>query len=445
MPALKRSKEPEAMSDPEDVLGYVRERHRQHALQEVSHAQPIVYFLPLMHELFNSTEAKTKVLFTVLRALMRDERVQWTRTDLDEKFYWLKERNWAYMLQRMTAVGWLDYYREGGNYMISDKGEALMRILSRFSMGSELVTNEGAAVAEIEFSLLLDAHDVADRLRFLQNRLYKHILRAETALESESPYLIIEIYQQLKSAYRWAEQTRETLDHIEAEDDDTETWNGIRAIHDHLSRLHELISTMQVQLQEIQRKQIDIAQHGLTHLDFDNYLINQSVDTLAGLVFPRLHKIPHAFLFNEANAFMEAQEVLEREREPPTEMRGWETDVLEGEATGEQEEPIESREFTRDLRALPRKWSEMEQLIEKETWEIAAYRLSLLTLMADRQTRFVEAADSGTGYDPFINLPVQAEFDAEAEFVSIPRDGGNWFMTQGRVRRLTKSKETQAD
>jgi hypothetical protein len=440
MPPLKRSQETREHRDPEDVLGFVKDAHQQYALQEVSHAQPLVYFLPLLHELFNSTEAKTKVLFTILHGLMRDERVQWTRTDLDEKFHWLKDRNWAYLLQRMTAVGWLDFYRDGGTYMISDKGEALMRILSRFSMGPELVSNEGAAVAEIEFSLLLDAHDVADRLRFLRNRLYKHILRAETALESESPYLIIEIYQQLKSAYRWAEQTRETLDHIQAEDDDTETWNGIRAIHDHLSRLHELISTMQVQLQEIQRKQIDIAQYGLTHLDFDNYLINQNVDTLAGLVMPRLHKIPHAFLMNEANAFMEAQEVLEREREPPAEMRGWETDVQEGEATGEREEPVESMEFTRDLHALSRSWSDMSGLVAEESWENAAYRLSLLTLLADRQARFEDAADAGSGYDPFINLPVQAEFDAEGELITVPRNDGSWRMTKGKVRRIPSKK-----
>ncbi|MFT5129849.1 MAG: hypothetical protein ACI8W8_003478 [Rhodothermales bacterium] len=440
MPTPKRSQEPSEHRDPEDVLGFVDDKHRQYALQEVSHAQPLVYFLPLLHELFNSTEAKTKILFTVLHALMRDERVQWTRTDLDEKFHWLKDRNWAYLLQRMTAVGWLDFYRDGGTYMISDKGEALMRILSRFSMGPDLVTNEGAAVAEIEFSLLLDAHDVADRLRFLRNRLYKHILRAETALESESPYLIIEIYQQLKSAYRWAEQTRETLDHIQAEDDDTETWNGIRAIHDHLSRLHELISTMQVQLQEIQRKQIDIAQYGLTHLDFDNYLINQNADTLASLLVPHLQKVPHAFLLNEANAFMEAQEVMEREREPPEEMRGWDTDVQEGETTGEGEEPIESLTFTRDLNALPRKWSELSGLVQNETWENAAYRLSLLTLLADRQSRFDDAADAGSGYDPFINLPVQAEFDAAGELVTVPRDDGNWRMTKGQVRRVPRSK-----
>jgi hypothetical protein len=121
-------------------------------------------------------------------------------------------------------------------------------------------------------------------------------------------------------------------------------------------------------------------------------------------------------------------------------MRGWDTDVVEGATTGEHEEPIESLSFTRDLNALPRAWSDLGGLVAEENWENAAYRLSLLTLLADRQARFEDAADSGGGYDPFINLPVQAEFDADAELITVPRDGGSWRMTKGRVRRIPSSK-----
>jgi len=422
------------MSEPEDILAYINDEHRHYGLQQVSQANSLSYFLPLLHELFNGAEAKTKVVFTILHELMTDDRVQWTRAELDEKCHWVRERQWAYLLQRMTYVGWLEFYRESGSYMISDKGETLMRLLSRFSMGAELVENEGAAVAEIEFSLLLSATDVSDRLRFLRNRLQKHISRAETALESQSAYLILEIYGQLKSAYRWAEQTRTTLDHIDPDDDDTETWNGIRDIHDYLSRLHELISEMQLRLQIIQRQQIDIAQYGLTQLDFDNFLVNQSVESLSDLIRPHLQKIPHSFLAIEAHVFEEARDIFEREAGEEVPVRDWDTDVQEGEETGESEPAVELEAFTSALQRAPTSWASAQSVFAGADWSNAAYRMSLLTLLADRDARFDTGERSN---DPVVNLPVDVVFSEDKPLIAVEVNDETWQMTPGELRRRT--------
>lgn len=430
---------PAAPGDAFDVLDYLNVDSRHYALQEIGRVRALGYFLPLLHELFAGSEAKTKIVYAILHSLMTDKRVHWTRAELDEKLHWLKDGHRNYLLYRLSNVGWLEYLRDQGMYMISDKGEALMRVLSRFSLGPELVENEGAALAEIEFSILLDLDDLPDRLQFLRNRLLKHSIRAENALESESAYRILEIYQQLKSAYRWAEQTRQTLDHIEIEEDDSPQWSGIRAVHSHLSLLHQLISKMQVVLQDIQNRQIDIARYGLTHLDFDNYLIHANADSLAEMMTRHLTKIPHPFFSIQANIFHEAAEILGREISADAQARGWDLEVHEATAGGEREVATETESFTRALISSPKRWTPLKELLVQESWEVAAYRVSLLTMLAD----FAPQARESAGLDPLINVPIEAEFDTSGNLVPIVAGEETWSMTDGRFRRVDREAAPQ--
>lgn len=415
-----------------DVMDYLKVDSRRYAFKEMSRLQSLGYFMPLLHELFAGGDAKTKIVYTILHSLMTDDRVRWTRGELDEKFHWLKDGHRGYLLHRLSNVGWLEYYRDQSAYMISDKGEALMRILSRFALGSRLVENEGAALAEIEFSLLLELDDLPERLQFLRNRLLKHSIRAEHALESDSAYRILQIYQQLRSAHRWAEQTRQTLDHVEVEDDESPQWGAIRAVHNHLSRLHSLISKMQLVLQDIQNKQIDVSRYGLTHLDFDNFLINSKAESLAELMTRHLDKIPHPFYLLEDNAFTEAAEILSRQPEQGT-PRGWETDVTE---LGEGEDEVlatDTTAFVRDLTRAPEKWAGVEQLVQTVTWEVAAYRFSMLTVLADLDPASRENAEAAL--DPLINVPVEAKFDKAGKMVEVAHGDDTWAMTKCQYRR----------
>lgn len=416
-----------------DLLEYLEDDHRRFGLTELSRVQSIGYFLPLLHEIFGGGEAKTKLTFTLIHALMTDDRVRWSRQELDEKFHWLKDGHRNYLLQRLSSVGWLEYYRDRGVYMITDKGEALMRILSRFVMGPRLVENEGAALAEIEFSMLLELEDLPDRLTFLRNRLMKHAIRAEHALNSESAYRILEIYEQLKSAYRWAEQTRQTLDHIEVEDDDTAQWEAIRGVHDHLSKLHSLISTMQLTLQDIQRKQIDIARYGLTHLDIDHYLIHANVDELSDTMYRHLAKVPHPFFLIEDNVFAEADDIINRERYESGEGRGWETDIGEAEADLSPQTARETDDLVKRFHTTPKTWTNVEHLVQEVPWEEAAYRYSILTLMADLDVklRLAEAA-----FDPIVSVPVEVTFSNKNEMVTIEQEGEPLTMTKGKFKRV---------
>ncbi len=421
-----------------DVLDYIQDEYRQYALQEISHNHAISYFLPLVHELFSGSESKTKVVFTILHSLMLDERVRWSRAELDEKFHWLKEHHRNYLLHRLSNVGWLEYYRDLGMYMVSDKAEALMRILNRFVMGPELVQNEGAALAEIEFSQLLECQDITEQLRFLCNRLLKHVIRAERALNSQSPYLILEIYQQLKSAYRWTEQTRNALDHLVIDDDDIAQWDEVQQVHDHLSRLHQLISQMQLELQDIQRKQIDIARYGLTHLDFDNFLIHSRVDVLADMIAGRLRNIPRPILINERHLFAEADGVLKRDRSTSDDARRWDSNVHDVTADDQPIVATEAVNFTKDLTKTNRKWRGIEKLLGTERWEVAAYRFSLLTVIADRDPHMLYAAEQS--FDPIVATPVEVAFDPEAEMVAVKGGGETRVLTPGRVRKFEKEE-----
>lgn len=437
-PAPEGAENPELADKQLEVYDYLNPQYRRYGMQEMAGVQAISYFLPLLHELFNGSEGRAKVVFTLLHGLMRDDRVRWTRQEIDDKFHWLKDGHRNYFLHRLSNVGFLEYLRDQGVYMISDKGEALMRMLSRFTLGSALVENEGAALAEIEFSILLEVDDLSDRLKFLRNRLLKHSLRADQALKSESAYRILEIYQQLQSAYRWAEQTRETLDHLEIDDENAEQWDAVRAVHDHLSTLHSLISKMQLVLQDIQRKQIDIARYGLTHLDFDNYLINSRPDAIAELMKRHLRKIPHPFFVQDAAAFAEAAHVLGRVSTESEAARGWDTDVTAADPHGERLAAIEAEDFVRDLVKAPRKSTPIAFLIQDHSWEIAAYRFSLLTMLADREARsHLHGEDR---QDPFINVPAEADFDPDGAMMEFISNGETWAMTRGNIRSLPVPK-----
>ena len=424
---------PEGAEEAKDIRDYLSADTGEFGLGEIGRIQAVGYFLPLLRELFHVNDARTKIVFAILYTLMTDDRVRWSRAELDEKLHWLKEGQRGYLLHRLSNVGWLEYFRDQGVYMISDKGEALMRILSRFTVGQELVDNEGAALAEIEFSMMLELDDLPDRLRFMRNRLVKHNLRAQTALESESAYRVLEVYQQLQSAYRWAEKTRCTLDEINMADSDAELWTVIRSVHSHLSTLHSQISQMQLVLQEIQRRQLDIAKYGLTHLDFDNYLINSTVEHLAEMMARNLVKVPHPFFLIEDLAFTEAAEILGRElAAADEEVRGWETTVTDVDPEANPMSAEATENFARELREAPAEWQPVTELLAGHGWEITAYRFQLLTVLADlpalRQA-------GNIAMDPVLDINLEAEFDRHGELTKMKaKKGERWTLTKGRYR-----------
>lgn len=423
-----------------EVMDYLTEDSWRFGLDEIGQVHSLGYFLPLLRELFNVNDARTKVVYTILHGLMLDERVRWSRGEMDEKFHWIKPGQRGYLFQRLSNVGWFEYYRDQGVYMISDKGEALMRILSRFTMGKELVENEGAALAEIEFSMMLEYDDLSDRLRYLQNRLTKHNIRAENALKSDSAYRVLEVFQQLQSAYCWAEQTRHTLEQIDGGDDDKELWSSIRSVHGNLSQLHSQISEMQLVLQSIQKKQINISRYGLTHLDIDKFLIHSSSDKLAELMSRYLNKIPHPFFMIEDFAFAEANDILSREIEETAQLRGWDTDVADVEPDTSDNVATEAVEFTKLLSEAPKEWASITAVTDTPVWEVAAYRFSLLTMMADLSALGREAELAA---DPLINTNVLTEFDSSGEMVEVVvNDDITWTHTNGRFR---KKEETTDD
>jgi hypothetical protein len=87
-------------------------------------------------------------------------------------------------------------------------------------------------------------------------------------------------------------------------------------------------------------------------------------------------------------------------------------------------------DFVSDLKRVPRKWASAAKLVSEEPWDIAAYRYSLLTMMADR-TAGAESAE----YDPFLANMVDAEFDENGAMESIVCGDETRTMTRGQVRR----------
>ncbi|RMD78613.1 MAG: hypothetical protein D6820_09630, partial [Lentisphaerae bacterium] len=367
--------EPDPVSENQrEVMDYLDESHWRFGLEFVNRVHSITYFLPLLRELFHGPEARVRVVFAILYHLMLDERIRWSRAELDEKFHWLKPGQRNYILQRLSNAGWIEYYRDQGVYMITDKGETLMRILSRLTLGETLVESEGAALAEIEFSMLLDFDDLPERLQFLHNRLLKHNIRAQNALQSQSSYRMLEVFDQLQQAYRWAEQTRQTLDQIQVAADDEQLWKILRSVHNQLSRLHAQISEMQLTLQEIQKRQINIARYGLTQIDYDHFLINVGTDKLAAIVQKHLNKIPHPLFIQQNFALLEAHEILSRDLPENNATRGWDTELADPEYSAPPDVPVEAKEFSAILDQAPADWNSVSEVLAIPNWESAAYR-----------------------------------------------------------------------
>ena len=81
----------------------------------------------------------------------------------------------------------------------------------------------------------------------------------------------------------------------------------------------------------------------------------------------------------------------------------------------------------------------VESVVKDHPWEIAAYRFSLMTMLADLE----EIRSSGQALDPLINSEVDFEFDTKGEMVDFDTDGETWSMTKGRYRRSLEVKEDE--
>ena len=187
-------------------------------------------------------------------------------------------------------------------------------------------------------------------------------------------------------------------------------------------------------LQDIQRKQIDIAQYGLTHIDFDRYLMHTGIDDLARVMSQHLNKVPHPFFTLEGNAFVEAQYILERERDDSANARGWDTDVNAAAAGGQDLKPVEAVDFTEVLERTTKKWRSVGGVVACEAWDIAAYRFQLLTMMADADLRSTKPGEETL--DPIISIPVEVDFDQTGEMVEAEVNGEKRTMSRGRLRRI---------
>ena len=73
------------------------------------------------------------------------------------------------------------------------------------------------------------------------------------------------------------------------------------------------------------------------------------------------------------------------------------------------------------------------------SWEVAAYRLSLITMLADLEDL---QRKLGEGHlDPAVAVPVQAEFSQTGEMVETEIDGEIQMVTKGKYKRRSTADE----
>ena len=86
-----------------------------------------------------------------------------------------------------------------------------------------------------------------------------------------------------------------------------------------------------------------------------------------------------------------------------------------------------------------REWSEVSALVDVPSWEVAAYRMSLLTMLADLEDLHRKL---GEGHlDPAVAVPIEAEFSQTGEMVETEIDGEIQMVTKGKVKRRREADE----
>ncbi|AMC35744.1 hypothetical protein [Janthinobacterium sp. B9-8] len=373
-------------------------------------------YLDAFITLFRGGEEEVMVRLLVLREIgARAQAPRWTPQDLQAHFAYINPVKLETVLKRIRDNGLLVWDSDEQLYSLSEPGRialASIGTLVQFSDGDAELGYLTAQVAAGQ-SVGRVAHEALQHLLARLNELYRDF---EEALESQSEFQIRKAQSKLESVWKWVEKGTEVM-HAILDDDtlDLLTLNQAQAIATAQSRMLRLTSVFQRRLSELAAQRVHLGESGLTSTNVADWLRRLDQDELADLGRDLL-------IFHPEPVFVTADELLDiseyelvsRERLEYIESALPSSEIAEDVEAMEVERLLDAEALFEELGALAARGgtAELFEQVVADTYNVTAYRLSLLSLLGD-----ADAALEQSVVADLVRLPLFLEAEEGVELL----------------------------
>ncbi|WP_246542721.1 hypothetical protein [Paludibacterium yongneupense] len=346
-------------------------------------------YLSVFITLFRGGDEEVLMRLLVLRELgSRADAPFWSPQELAHRFSYLNAVKLDTILKRLREGGLLVWDSDAGVYQLSEG--------ARLALAS-LATLIDFAGDDVELGYLTSqvaagqaVGQVSDEaLRHLLARLNELYSEFEDALESQSEFRIRASQHRLEAVWRWVAKSTEVVRALTADDSlSLSMLNQAQAIALAQSRMLALAGTFERRLASLAAQRVHLGASGLTSTDLAEFLRRQTSASLSALLGDCLWPHPEpAFLSTPELADVAEFELLARERVRAANASLPASAVAPPAEAPELERLLEAEALFQTLSALPQAVTPLAQAVLADSYNETAYRLSLLALLGDPETR----------------------------------------------------------
>lgn len=362
--------------------------------------------------LFSGGSGMVVLRLHVLRELgLRAEAPRWTPQEIRAHFAYLAEAKLDTVLLRFRREGVLVWDGEEGVYQLSPVGRTA---LSALAVLLDFADAEDAGLGYLAGQVAAGqamGRTNADALRHMLGRLVELRETLQAAIVSGAESRIRAARGRLTAAYRWVEKGSEVIRQIAAAGDLEGTdYDVVGAVGRAQGELLRMEASFQRALSRIEEQRVHLGASGLTSSDVLAWLRGRAQNELVALIDGALLAVPEpAFVTPMEMVDVAEYELLDRERAKAEATPLPASQDAPEEARPEQERLVALERFQALLDGIAAPLS-LAEAVAGGDWRDAAYRLSLLSLLGDRETQGLSDAVGA-----FAKLPVRVDIEAELE------------------------------
>ena len=408
------------------------------ALNRLSAAWP---YLAVFVTLFRGSDDDVLMRLLVLRELgARADAPSWTPQEIAQRFAYLNETKLNTILGRLREGDLLVYDSDSGHYTLSEGARVAL---------SALATLIDFAGDDVELGYLASQVAAGQSLGLVSDEALQHLLARlnelhgefADALESQSEFRIRAAQHRLAAVWRWVGKSTEVIRGLTSDDSLTlQTLSQAQAIALAQSRMLALAGTFERRLAQLAAQRVHLGGSGLTSTDIADWLRHQGIGALAGLADGLIAaNVEPAFLTTPELGDVAEYELLGRERLAeqvhalPQAAQAETADALEAERL------LEAESLYDTLLALglaPVADVAISEAVLADSYNETAYRLSLLSLLGDPESR----SDKGV-IASLAALPLML---AGGDSVQVLDHAEVASISDARLQALTDSRNTKS-
>ena len=376
-------------------------------LSALAAAQPVI---DTFISLFRGSEAEVLLRLLVLREVGHDvDHPRWSPDALRRRFAYLDPVKLETTLKRLRESGLISY-ADDGLYHLSDAGRnavAALGMLLRFGESED--AELGFLTAQLAGLQATDSVN-AEALGHLLSKLNDLTLHFEEAIASGSEFRIVESRRRLSANGKWLDRGTDILRSLLS---DADAPFDVARIAQRIglaqSRLARVDAAFQRALNKIETQRVTLGSSGISSSDVTAWLGQQSMDALAAMAFDAITDTPHIPLLAGGHELLDRAEtalcdLLRGEADDTTLPAADDTPT----ALAPEEEDLRLlTHFAGRLGAIDTEPATLHDAVSGGNFGHAAYRLSLLALLADSQ----DSAPADGPIGAFMRLPLKVDFD----------------------------------